>query len=472
MTAFENFKRQLFKPVDATSLAVFRIGVGIILLWDVIRYWNNGWISGQFIEPKFLFKYYGFSWVEPWSGDGMYLHFAFMGLMALLIILGAAYRIAIVLFTLSFSFVFLLDEARYLNHFYLVILFCVLLCVIPAHRYFSIDAWLRPRFRSETVPAWTLWVLCAQMEIMLIYAGIVKINPDWLRLEPLRMWLAESAIDKDLPAWLTYLNSQDWSIAVAAYGVIILHVVGAPLLLWKRTRLTVFCIYAAFHAQNHFVFSIGIFPWFTLFASLLFFDPDWPKQLSRRVRSWLKRSGEKTEVSELTQPSLSSYNTPPLQQKLIILFLAFWVTSQTLIPLRHLLYPGNVAWTEEGQRFAWQMKLRDKRGWGKVFVIDYDKRKVWDVDPLEFLSETQLHIMSGNPDMILQFAHYLESFWENEYGSTHVEVKVTAYASLNGRRGELLIDPKRDLTEIERSLRHADWIMPQTEPLKAPINNR
>ena len=43
-----------------------------------------GWIAGQFIEPKFLFKFYGFSWVEPWGGDGMYVHFAFMGFMAFL----------------------------------------------------------------------------------------------------------------------------------------------------------------------------------------------------------------------------------------------------------------------------------------------------------------------------------------------------------------------------------------------------
>ncbi len=471
MAAFENLKQQLFKPIDASSLVVFRIGFGLILLLDVIRYWNNGWIAGQFIEPKFLFKFYGFSWVEPWGGDGMYVHFAFMGLMALLIMLGAAYRIAIILFTLSFSFVFLLDEARYLNHFYLVILFAVLLCVIPAHRSFSIDAWLRPKLRSETVPAWTLWLLRAQMEIMLIYAGLVKINPDWLRLEPLRMWLAEAVTTKDLPSWMAYLHTHDWSVAVAAYGVIILHVVGAPLLLWKRTRLTVFCIYAVFHAQNHLVFSIGIFPWFTLFASLLFFDPDWPKQVYRRIRTWIKRNGEKTQVSQPIQAPLSTYNTPPLHQKVIIIFLAFWVTSQTLIPLRHFLYPGNVAWTEQGQRFAWQMMLRDKRGVMKVIVVDYDKRKVWDVDPLEFLSETQLRVMSGIPDMILQFSHFLEDFWEQEYGSTHVEVYVTAYASLNGRRPELLIDPKRDLTEIKRSLRHADWIMPQTEPLKVPVTN-
>ena len=38
---------------------------------------------------------------------------------------------------------------------------------------------------------------------------------------------------------------------------------------------------------------------------------------------------------------------------LVVLFLGI----QFLLPLRHLLYPGNVNWTEEGFRFAWRVML-------------------------------------------------------------------------------------------------------------------
>ena len=89
------------------------------------------------------------------------------------------------------------------------------------------------------------------------------------------MWLSTRS---DMPL-IGYLYTQDWAVAIAAYGVILLHVIGAPLLLWKRTRLAVFIIYAAFHTLNHFTFNIGIFPWLTLFGTLVFFDPDWPRQL-------------------------------------------------------------------------------------------------------------------------------------------------------------------------------------------------
>jgi hypothetical protein len=48
--------------------------------------------------------------------------------------------------------------------------------------------------------------------------------------------------------------------------------------------------------------------------------------------------------------------------------------------------------------------------------------------------------MSFQPDMILQFAHFLE----NEYQKKGIEnpiVRAEVYVTLNGRKSELLIDP-------------------------------
>ena len=98
---------------------------GLIMLVECWRFWSNGWIERHYIAPEFFFKYYGFEWVEPWPGDGMYWHFAALALLSLLIRLGVLYRLATVLFFFAFSYVFLLDQARYLNHFYLVVLIAI-----------------------------------------------------------------------------------------------------------------------------------------------------------------------------------------------------------------------------------------------------------------------------------------------------------------------------------------------------------
>jgi translation elongation factor EF-G len=63
----------------------------------------------------------------------------------------------------------------------------------------------------------------------------------WLRLEPLGMWLA---YHEDWPL-LGPLLEQDWVVAVAAYGSIAIHIIGAPLLLIRRTRGPVMVLYFA-----------------------------------------------------------------------------------------------------------------------------------------------------------------------------------------------------------------------------------
>lgn len=450
--------------MDGAAIAVFRIGFGIILFIDIIRY---GWVlcmECYYLDPQFLFKYYGFEWVQPWPGKWLYWHHAALAVCAAGITLGLYYRTCIILFTLGFSYLFLLDQARYLNHFYMVILFCSLLCVVPAHRLWSLDALRKPEIASQTLPFWCKVLLAGQLEIILVYAGLVKINWDWLNLEPLRMWLEKRS---DLPFLGEYFL-QDWSIAVAAYGVIALHLIGAPLLFVKGVRWIVLCTYAAFHILNHFVFSIGIFPWMTLFASMLCFEPDWPRRLYRFTqRLKVKFLFQKIALYEWIQvrPSLTINSTISTQQKWIINFVIVWLLLQCLIPLRHHLYPGNVAWNEEGHRFSWRMKLRSKKGIAEFTVIDNLSQETWKIDNSDFLTKKQRRKMRCNPDLILQYAHYLEKVWAEEEGYTDVAIYADVKCGLNSRRYQPMLDSSADLTEKSRTLSYRDWVIPLDEPL-------
>ena len=260
----------LFEEVDASSLVALRVMFGVIMLWECWRFWSKGWIERHYITPQFFFKYYGFEWVEAWPGSGMYWHFAALAVLSLLITVGVLYRLATVAFFFAFTYVFLLDQARYLNHFYLVILIAFMLMVIPA-----------PRLRAPA-PAWSVWLFRLQFEVMYIFAGLVKINADWLRLEPMGMWLAR----RDDWPFLGELFLQDWVVAIASYGAIVLHIIGAPLLLVKATRGWVMAIYFAFHLMNHFLFNIGIFPWVAMAGTLLFLEPDWPKRAIRVTKKF------------------------------------------------------------------------------------------------------------------------------------------------------------------------------------------
>ncbi len=417
-----------------------RIAFGVVMVIEVVRFFAHGWIPKYYIAPVFHFTYQGFDWVRPWPGNGMYLHFAALGVCALGIMLGFAYRISSVLLCVGFTYVFLLEKARYLNHFYLICLLAFLLAVLPANRAFSLDA--RSRGECRGIPAWSVGLLRAQLGLVFLFAGTAKLNGDWLRGEPLRSWLAEHA---DHPVLGVVLGT-DWGAHAFSYGGLALDLFAWPLLSWKRTRLAMFLITCVFHVLNAVLFDIGVFPWLMIAVTTIFFEPDWPRRLLR-----------------IPAPNFESLVVAVARRRVVAALVGTYLVVQTLVPLRHLLYPGSVHWTEEGHMFSWHMKLRDKNASALFFLTDPATGKTRVVDPRSELTPEQVRKMAGRPDMILEYAHHLARTRAAPGETLEVRARVTA--SLNGRAPQLLIDPDVDLVTQDRGLAHDEWILPLTTPL-------
>ena len=94
-------------------------------------------------------SFYGFEWIQPFGKWGMYLLFSLIALSAMCIMLGFLYRLATILFFLSFSYSELIDATNYLNHYYLVCLLAFLLIFLPANRAYSIDVWRKPKIKKK-----------------------------------------------------------------------------------------------------------------------------------------------------------------------------------------------------------------------------------------------------------------------------------------------------------------------------------
>jgi hypothetical protein len=455
----------LFKPVDISFLVFFRIVFGGITLWEVYRYFTNGWISRYYIEPAVTFTYYGFSWVKPWPGRGMYVHFFVLGVAAACVMLGLLYRLAAPVVFLSFTYVFLLDQTRYLNHFYLVCLISFLMCFLPAERAFSVDALLRRRIRSDVVPAWTLWLLRVQVGIPYFYGGLAKLNRDWIiGGEPMRNWLSPLTGEPSLGQAF----KADWLVYSFVIGGLLLDLLVVPLLLWRRTRTFALVAAILFNLINSVIFDIGIFPWLMLGALLIYFPPD---LMRRFARSFMARGeppldAEPVHVSIQPQAVAESSLCPPLtaSQKLVARLLAAYLVVQLCVPLRHYLYPGDVSWTEEGHNFAWHMKLRTKGGEAIFTVTHPESGQVWTIKPETYLETHQLTKVITKPDLILLFAQHLAAEKRRE-GYDNVEVRARVMVSLNGRHPQLLIDPTVDLAKEDVSLLPTRWIVPLTTPL-------
>ncbi|ASJ72186.1 HTTM domain-containing protein [Granulosicoccus antarcticus] len=467
----DRLRQLFFKPVDAISLSVFRIVFGALLLFESVNYGIFLCLDCMYRDTSLLFKYHHFEWVGLPPGNGLEWMYLAMGISAFCVMVGLYYRVAIIVTALLFSWLFLLDQALYLNHFYLVIIYAVIMIFVPAHRHLSLDAMRKPEWASAVVPNWGRLWLGAQTEIVLLYAGVVKLNLDWLNLEPMRLWMNwRSADAAPFFQWIT----QDWGIGLASYGVIVLHLVGAPLLLWRRTRLPVFLVYCCFHLINAFVFSIGIFPFLTISATLILFDADWPRQFARWLseRKWARRTGDPGGFSRclahIAEPLSSVAYRPgltlsPVWRRSIVIGVCVWLSVQLVVPLRHLAAPGNVAWNEDGHRFSWRMKLRSKQGTTKFVVIREDGKR-WQVDPAEYLNKKQVGKMACIPDLIWQFAQFLDTTY-SENGRFQIAVHADAMCSLNTRERAPLVNRLVDLSMVKRSEPVTQWTYPLTKRL-------
>ncbi len=312
------------------------------------------------------------------------------------------------------------------------------------------DARLRKSLRRDTAPAWGLWSLRAQMGIVYFYGGLAKLNGDWLRGEPVRTWIARRA---EVPG-ANPLLGQEWFGYFLAYGGVLFDLLIVPFLLWRRTRALAFLAVLGFHVANSQLFNIGIFPWFSIAATALFFEPDFPRKLFRRFNAWLGDPPSRPKKGPAEkEPSR------PRAEGLVLGILAVYFTAQLLVPLRHFLYPGNVSWTEEGHNFAWHMKLRDKRASARFLILDQDTGESWEVDPANYLPPWQYRKVVTRPELIRQFCVYLAED-ARRAGVANPAVKAAVVASLNSREPQFLVDPNVDLGSTPFTVGPSPWIIP------------
>jgi hypothetical protein len=438
-----------FAPADIASLVFFRIAFGGLMIWEVWRYFSLQRIGPFWLEPVLLFKYYGFSWVHPWPGNGLYIHWAVLGILALFIAIGLFYRVSAILFFLGWTYIFLLDEEQWVNHTYLICLLSFLLIFLPANRAFSIDAWRNPTLRSQTAPAWTLWLLRAQMGVVYFFAGVAKISPDWFRGEPMRTLLSQS----EQPPIIHRFLSQPWTAYSFSYMALLFDLSIVPFLLWRRTRLPAFCAACGFHLINAQLFDIEVFPWLAIAATTLFLSPSWP----RRILSILRK--RKTERQTSDQP-------PPSQraQAIILTLVAVYVTVQILVPLRHFLYRGGIEWLYSEHRFSWRMMIQRQAVQANFYVTDPNSDETVQVAPGYYLDTPRVAAMGWRPDMLLQFAHYLAKVMPRS-GPKPLRVEARVLVSLNGRKPQLVIDPNVDLAAESRTFGRCRWLLEIHEPL-------
>lgn len=419
-----------------TVLVLFRIALGLLGTVSALRFLAFDWVFELFGQPRFFFKYYGFSWVQVaplWAMKSIFVALAVLGLC---IAAGLFTRAALIVFAILFAYVNLCDVTNYLNHYVQVFwLVCVAACM-PLGRSFSLDVWRKPETRLEAFPAWCTYLLRFQVGVVYFFAGLAKLNSDWLlHAQPLGIWLRSHT---SFPLLGPLFSYPETAFFMSWAGFLF----DTTIPLWlsiARTRLPAYLVLIAFHALTQLLFPIGMFPAIMILTALVFFPAAPPP-----------------EHAPAPKPLLPPYRA----------LIAVYCALHLLVPLRHFLYQGgNVAWHEQGMRFAWKVMVREKNATVTYHVRDRVTGRSFEAFPHRYLTPRQQREFATQPDMILALAHHVAKDFEAR-GMNAPQVFADTWVSLNGRPKARLIDPDVDLSGVEDGVLPAPWILPQphTEP--------
>jgi vitamin K-dependent gamma-carboxylase len=469
--AWSRLLAALFRPVDVAWLAALRVLFGLAMATSMARFIAYGWIDDFFVTPRFFFKYWGFGWIEPLGPAGMHALFWVLGALALAIAAGFCFRAAAWLFVVGFTYLQLVDVTTYLNHYYLASLLGLLLACSPAHRAWSVDAWLRPGRAVSVIPAGWHWLFRFQVAVVYTFAGIAKAHGDWLvHAQPLGIWLGSKT---GMPV-LGLLFEQPWAAPLMSWAGFLFDTTIAGFLLARRTRPFAYAAVIVFHALTSALFPIGMFPALMVMSALVFFPPGWPRGWVDRARRLFARiRGGAARAASIAPPQQDHEPAAALVigrwgRRAVVAGLVY-CAIQVAVPLRFLAYGGDVRWHEQGMRFSWRVMVREKNGSTTFIVRNKETGRIWHVSPRTYLTRLQEREMSGQPDLILQLSHRIRDDFERE-GRGPVEVRADAIVSLNGRPSAALVDPAVDLAMVEDGLAPAAWILPR--PTTAPIQLR
>ncbi len=385
---------RLDEPVPARRLVLFRVGLGVLLAIAAVRFWAYGWVDDLLLAPTVQFHYQGFGWVRPLPPPWMSLCYLAMAGLALGFAHGRFGRWCLAGYGVLFTYAELVDKTLYLNHYYLVSILVAMLAL-------SSVATVRWRDRGgATVPRWELWAFRAQVALVYFYAGLWKLNRDWLvDGEPLASWLWGFRFTPGVGPLL----AADMVPVLMSWGGALFDLTIWIWLLWRPTARAALVVCVGFHATVGLLFPIGLFSFVMVLAATL--------------------------LLPVGEPPLAAAAPPGGRWRTVVF--GVHILVQLLLPWRFVLHEGDVNWHEQGYRFSWRVMLNEKRA--DVTFARVDEQGVRHPLPVRDLTALQARQMGFQPDMLLEYAHRL-CRRVPEAASGAADVRVDARVAHNGRR--------------------------------------
>ena len=229
----------------------------------------TGWVKKTLIDPQFTFSFFGFEWLQPLPGNGMYFYFTLMGIVSIMVMLGYRYKLNILALALLWSGSYFMQKTSYNNHYYLVMLITWGMVFMNPHYYASLDA-RRTKIESHICPNWNRLFFATLVFLVFTYGAVAKFYPGWWSGD-----FIKNSFSHKTNYWLIgSLLGKEWFQQFITFSGVIFDAIIIPLLIWKRTRMLAFFGLVLFNLFNSVVFQIGIFPYTVIALTIFFFETE------------------------------------------------------------------------------------------------------------------------------------------------------------------------------------------------------
>ncbi|GLG93989.1 Vitamin K-dependent gamma-carboxylase [Gryllus bimaculatus] len=253
ISSWQNIVKVLYRPMDPACLGVVRALFGFLMVLDIPEERGLADIDVKWGDPRFC-HFPLFNFLVPLPLPWMGIVYLVMWLGAVGIMLGFMYHLSCLAFIIPYWYIFLLDKSVWNNHSYLYGITGILFLGTNANHFWSLDGYLGRVKTNTHVPLWNYAILRFQFFILYFFAGLKKIDKDWLEgysmthlnqhwiFEPFKLILSPEQVDY----YIVHLSGFLLDLTIGFW------------LLFDKTRPFAFFFCSSFHLMNSRLFSIGL----------------------------------------------------------------------------------------------------------------------------------------------------------------------------------------------------------------------
>lgn len=301
---------------------------------------------------------------------------------------------------------------------------------------------------TATVPRWNIWLLKVFMCVVYFYAGVAKLEEDWLAgntvRELFRAWIGPTAVTSLINKGLEL----DWPVFIIVYAGLGLDLfVSVGLNVSNKWIKGIFAAGAiGFHLMNHFTFVIETFPWVMISATALFFD-----------HSWIDHLGQFFEAVLLHRFIVGAFIAirSVLRKYVVPVVALVFILAHVFVPLPCAMYAPfsqDLCWHSQCQFFSWRMMTRSVKMFSIFINLQHPISKQLDtVTPSTFkIDESEVSAIATYEDYLYDVAMHIKHAADSSVNVQFAPPIVTAdvWLQINGPPIQRFVDPSVDLTSV------------------------